>query len=167
MLDAAEKAISFADGRTRDDLSEDDQLVFALVKAVEIIGEAASQITSPTQEELPLMPWADIIGMRNRLVHAYFDINLDTLWRTVQDDLPILLEQLGPLVSETGRGAVVATFSYHASAGLSPLSAAPPDGVLILFSAFEILIVASGYGDEIRGVSSERGLCQSILKIVR
>ena len=102
MLDAAEKAMSFADGRTRNDLDEDDQLVFALVKAVEIIGEAASQITSPTQEELQYMPWADIVGMRNRLVHAYFDINLDTLWRTVQSDLPILLEQLKPLVSETG-----------------------------------------------------------------
>ena len=102
ILDAAEKAMSFADGRTRSDLDEDDQLVFALVKAVEIIGEAASQIMPSTQEELPLMPWADIVGMRNRLVHAYFDINLDTLWRTVQDDLPILLGQLGPLVSETG-----------------------------------------------------------------
>ena len=102
MLDAAEKAISFADGRIRDDLDEDDQPVFALVKAVEIIGEAAGQITSPTQEELPFMTWSDIVGMRNRLVHAYFDINLDTLWRTVQDELPILLEQLEPVVSETG-----------------------------------------------------------------
>lgn len=72
--------------------------MLALVKAIEIVGEAAYQITNETQDTLPDIPWADIIGMRHRLVHAYFDINLSVLWRTVQDDLPALIAQIEPLV---------------------------------------------------------------------
>jgi len=94
MLDAAHEAVTFAQGQTRADLESDRMLVLALVKAVEIIGEAAYQVSQATREQLPEIPWEDIIGMRHRLVHAYFDINLDILWRTVQDDLPPLLEKL-------------------------------------------------------------------------
>ena len=102
MLDAARKGVSFAYGRTRNDLDDDDMLVFSLVKAIEIVGEAASRISATTQEDLPFIPWSDIVGMRNRLVHAYFDVNLDVLWRTAQDDLPTLIEQLEPLAPEAG-----------------------------------------------------------------
>ena len=94
MLDAAREAIGFARGRTRRDLDDDRQLVLALVKAVEIVGEAAYQVSDETRLGLPDIPWRDIVGMRHRLVHAYFDINLDVLWRTLQDDLPLLLEEL-------------------------------------------------------------------------
>ncbi len=73
-------------------------LVLSLVKAIEIVGEAAYQIAETTRDELPSIPWADIIGMRHRLVHAYFDINLDVLWQTVQDDLPTLIAQIEPLL---------------------------------------------------------------------
>src|SRR5450759_4059720 len=90
MLDAAHEAIEFAQGRTSVDLSGDRKLVLALVKDVEIIGEAAYQVSQTSRNQLPNIPWDDIIGMRHRLVHAYFDINLDILWRTVQDDLPPL-----------------------------------------------------------------------------
>jgi len=79
MLDATEEALSFARGRSREDLRIDRQLVLALVKEVEIIGEAAYRISQETRESLQEIPWEDIIGMRHRLVHAYFDINLDIL----------------------------------------------------------------------------------------
>jgi uncharacterized protein with HEPN domain len=98
MLDAAREAISFAGGRTRADLDRDRMLVLSLVKDIEIIGEAAYQIAETTRDELSAIPWADIIGMRHRLVHAYFDINLNVLWRTVQDDLPALVAQMEPLL---------------------------------------------------------------------
>ncbi|MCB9122436.1 MAG: DUF86 domain-containing protein [Caldilineaceae bacterium] len=91
MLDAAEEAMSFAAGQMRADLDYDRKLVLALVKDIEIIGEAAFRIAPAVQEEMPDIPWDDIVGMRHRLVHAYFDINLDILWRTVQDDLPPLV----------------------------------------------------------------------------
>jgi len=94
MLDAAREAIAFTQGHTDNDLSDDRMLVLALVKDVEIIGEAAYQVSQPTRNQLPDIPWDDIIGMRHRLVHAYFDINLDILWRTVQDDLSPLIAAL-------------------------------------------------------------------------
>ena len=96
MLDAASEAVGFAQGRTRADLNKDSMLVLALIKDIEVVGEAAYQISTVTREELPDIPWDDIIGMRHRLVHAYFDINLDILWQTVQHDLPALISLLAP-----------------------------------------------------------------------
>jgi uncharacterized protein with HEPN domain len=94
MLDAAQEAIEFSKGRSVFDLNVDRKLVLALVKAVEIIGEAAYQISQSTKDQLSNIPWEDIIGMRHRLVHTYFDINLDILWKTTQDDLPPLITEL-------------------------------------------------------------------------
>lgn len=94
MLDAAREAISFTGGLHRVDLNEDRKLELALVKDVEIIGEAAFQVSQATRDSLPGIPWDDIIGMRHRLVHAYFDINLDILWQTIQNDLPPLVAEL-------------------------------------------------------------------------
>ena len=94
MLDAAREAIGFAQGRARTDLDSDRMLVLSLIKEIEIVGEAATQVSEVTREQLPEIPWTDIVGMRNRLVHAYFDINLEILWRTVQDDLPPLITVL-------------------------------------------------------------------------
>ena len=94
MLDAAREAVEFLQGRTRADLNNDRQLVLALVKAIEILGEAAYQVTSDTREQVPELPWDDMIGMRHRLVHAYFDIDLDILWKTAQEDLPSLIVEL-------------------------------------------------------------------------
>ncbi|MFM7548637.1 MAG: DUF86 domain-containing protein [Cyanobacteriota bacterium] len=90
ILDAAIEAQGFVCGRTREELEDDRQLTWALVKAIEIIGEAAGQLSEEAKAEIPNIPWRNIIGMRHRLVHAYFDINLDILWRTVIDGVPTL-----------------------------------------------------------------------------
>ena len=74
--------------------------MLSLVKAIEVIGEAAAQVGDATRKENPSIPWAQIIAMRNRLVHVYFDINLDILWQTVQQDLPPLIVQLEALVPQ-------------------------------------------------------------------
>jgi len=79
MRDAAREALGFVQNRTRAHLDHDLQLVWALVKAIEIIGEAAYQLSLEARAEVPGLPWDKIIGMRHRLVHAYFDINLDIL----------------------------------------------------------------------------------------
>jgi len=94
ILDAAREAIGFVRHRRREDLDGDRQLVWALVKAIEIIGEAASQLSLDTRAKVVGIPWDKIIGMRHRLVHAYFDINLDILWKTVQEGLPPLITDL-------------------------------------------------------------------------
>jgi uncharacterized protein with HEPN domain len=69
----------------------------ALVKAVEIVGEAVSRVSPEYQANNPQIPWSAMIGMRNRLVHAYFDINLRILWQTTQEDLPLLIDELKKL----------------------------------------------------------------------
>ena len=98
MLDAARKAMRVAQGRTRHSLDVDEGLELSLMKAVEMIGEAAAQVGEATRRQCPSIPWNQIIAMRNRLVHVYFDINLDILWQTVQNDLPPLIAQLEALV---------------------------------------------------------------------
>ena len=98
MLDAAREAMSFAAGRSRDDLDRDRMLVLAVVKDIEIIGEAASRTSAATRAAHPDVPWAQIIVMRNRLIHAYFDVDLQVVWDTVTGDLPLLIAMLEPLV---------------------------------------------------------------------
>ena len=94
MLDAAREALSFAGGKTRGYLDTDRMLVLALTRDLEIIGEAASRVTPEGQESYPDIPWRDVIGMRNWLVHAYFDVDLDILWDTVAEDLPSLVAEI-------------------------------------------------------------------------
>ena len=94
MRDAAEAARRFCGGRTRPDLDSDDMLRFALTRAVQIIGEAASKVSHEARAETSRVPWAAVVGMRNRLVHAYFDVDADILWTTVTESLPALLSEL-------------------------------------------------------------------------
>ena len=98
MLLAARDALEFAAGLTFSQFEQSRLHQHAVVKAVENIGEAASRVSADTRQAHPEIPWTQIIGMRNRLVHAYFDINLDILWQVVQDDLPALITQIEPLV---------------------------------------------------------------------
>lgn len=90
MHDSTREAIAFAKGKIRDDLDKERMMVLALVKEWEIIGEAAAKISQDTKARYPEIPWADIIGKRHRLIHAYFDVNLDIVWQTITKDLPPL-----------------------------------------------------------------------------
>lgn len=99
MRDAAQKAIQFAQNKTRADLETDEMLALSLVKCIEIIGEAASRITRERQEELSQIPWSQVIGMRNRLIHGYFDIQFDIVWDTVTQNLPSLLAELEEIIA--------------------------------------------------------------------
>jgi uncharacterized protein with HEPN domain len=95
MVEAAEKAVRLVEGRQRADLdAPNDPLADALVHLCAVVGEAASRLTTEAKDLLPNLPWREIIGMRNRLIHAYHDINRDILWLTVVRDLPVLLEHL-------------------------------------------------------------------------
>jgi uncharacterized protein with HEPN domain len=99
MLDAAREAVQLAAGRTRQDLHRDRMLALSLTRCIEIIGEAAARVGDETRNQAPEIPWPDIVGMRNRLIHAYFDIDLDRIWDTIVDDLPPLIETLEQLLT--------------------------------------------------------------------
>lgn len=94
MLDAALEAMEFAQDCTRESLETIKMLSRAIVRDVEVVGEAASRVSPETQPQCPGIPWAAVVGMRNRLVHGYFDIDLDRVWDTVTIDLPTLVEEL-------------------------------------------------------------------------
>jgi len=94
MLEASRDAKSFAEGRQQNDLYKDKMLTMAIIKELEIIGEAAVNVSQETRDRFPQIPWTDIIGMRNRLVHVYFRVNLYVIWSTVQRNLTELIEEL-------------------------------------------------------------------------
>ena len=94
MLMAARDARKFVAGKAEPDLPHDKQLTLALLKCIEIIGEAAARVGKDTRVKYPALPWDDMTAMRNRLVHTYFDIDLSLLWTTIADDLPVLIREL-------------------------------------------------------------------------
>jgi uncharacterized protein with HEPN domain len=106
MVDAARESIHFTRNKTRISLDTDRKLVLALIKSIEIIGEAAANVTKESQAQMPQIPWPSIISMRNRLIHAYFDINLDIVWQTINEDLPPLVIELEKIIAENESGWV-------------------------------------------------------------
>jgi uncharacterized protein with HEPN domain len=100
ILDAALEAMDFSKELTVQTLPENRMAVLAILRSLEIIGEAAAHITPEFQSDHPEIPWEKITGMRNRLIHAYFDIDYDTVWSTVKSDLPVLIEQLKKVIDD-------------------------------------------------------------------
>jgi len=100
MLDHSREAVEMTRGRTRADLDRDRLLNLALVRLVEVIGEAASRVPEEFRSRHPQVPWRQTVGMRNRLIHGYDTVNFDILWTIIQEDLPPLIEQLEAIVRE-------------------------------------------------------------------
>lgn len=94
MLEAAREAQRFVSGKARSDLDTDRMPALSLVKEIEIIGEAAGKVSAHCRAQFPEIPWQDIVGTRNRLIHAYFSVDPQVGWMTVTQDLPPLIEAL-------------------------------------------------------------------------
>ena len=98
MLDAGRKAIEFTRGCKRADLDGDEKLALSIVRLLEILGEAANNVSDEWQQQYPEIPWRQIGGTRNRLIHGYFDVDLDVVWKIVSKDLPTLVAQLDSIL---------------------------------------------------------------------
>jgi len=94
MLDAAHKAAEFTLNRTRTDLDHDEVLALALARLLEILGEAAKGVSQEFRQRHPHIPWKLMAGTRDRLIHGYFDIDLDIVWAIVTQDLPQIIADL-------------------------------------------------------------------------
>jgi len=94
MRDAIRAGREFSRGVTFEEFRNNREKQFAIIHALEILGEAVKQVPTSVKEEYPDIPWRDIAGMRDRLIHGYFSVNLERLWNTVRDDLPRLEESL-------------------------------------------------------------------------
>ena len=91
ILDASREALTFVEGRTKDGVLSDRQLLLAVIKEIEIVGEAASKISGELRDLHAEIPWAAMVGMRNRLIHAYADIDVEIVWSAVTLELPRLV----------------------------------------------------------------------------
>jgi uncharacterized protein with HEPN domain len=98
MLDAAGSVEQFVAGRSREDLDRDRMLLFALVHAIEVLGEAANKLSPEARAEAPQVPWGAIVAMRNRLIHGYFDIDTTIVWKTATVEVPALVPVLQELI---------------------------------------------------------------------
>lgn len=100
MLSHAREAVELLGNSSREELGRNRVIQLALTRLVEIVGEAANRVSEETRKANPKIPWPQIIGMRNRLIHGYDVIDFDLLWDTVTDDLPPLIATLQEIVRE-------------------------------------------------------------------
>ena len=98
MLDATQETETFMKGRTLAELRSDRMLVLAVTKGIEILGEAANQVSPATRALAPRFPWDRIISVGRRLAHSSFKIDVELVWSTVQQDLPLVIEFVEPLI---------------------------------------------------------------------
>ena len=101
IIEASEKVLKIIRGRKRHDLDQDDLLGLALVRLLEIVGEAAWGVSESLRSRYPKIPWRYMTGMRNRLIHGYLGIDNDTLWSIIRSDIPALLPSLRALKAES------------------------------------------------------------------
>ena len=104
MRDHASEAVAIARDHSRNDLDADRLLALGLTKIVEIIGEAANRVSPSVRDDHPNIPWKQIVGTRNRLVHGYDEIDFDVLWRIVSVELPPLVKRLEAILAAKFKG---------------------------------------------------------------
>lgn len=100
MLELSRDAVTRLGGRDQSDFNLDDNLRLALTHLVQTIGEAARRVSDEFRAGHPEIPWPIIVGMRHKIVHDYIHVDYETVWETVTNDLPTLVKQLEPIVSE-------------------------------------------------------------------
>jgi uncharacterized protein with HEPN domain len=100
IVSAARKAQAFVAGMSYEAFATDEKTAFAVVRALEIIGEAAKRVPQDVRDKCPQTPWRSMSGIRDKLIHDYISVNLEIVWKTVAEDLPVLLPQIESLLVE-------------------------------------------------------------------
>ncbi|MFH0737514.1 MAG: DUF86 domain-containing protein [Candidatus Micrarchaeota archaeon] len=103
IADSVDKIASFTEGMTFEIFRKDEKAVFAVVRALEIIGEASKKIPASVKQKNPGIPWNSMAGMRDKLIHEYFGVDVEIVWKTVRDELPPLKPILRKLIEDQRR----------------------------------------------------------------
>jgi Uncharacterized conserved protein len=100
ILEAALKAERFVAGVNFEEFRSNDEKVYAVIRALEVIGEAAKNVPAQMRKQYSAIPWRIVAGMRDKLIHGYFGVDLERVWGTVHDDLPPLVETIRVMLAE-------------------------------------------------------------------
>lgn len=102
ILGSSKKVLRYTKSKIRATFANDPKTVDAVIRNLEIIGEAASKVPEKIKKEIPELPWKSMVGMRNKTIHEYFDVNVDIIWKTVKDDIPNLEKQINKVIKDLG-----------------------------------------------------------------
>lgn len=102
ILDAILKISKFIEGITFDQFATDDKTTFAVIRALEIIGEATKHIPEKVREKYQKVPWREMAGIRDKLAHDYFGVNIEVVWKTATEDLSKLEPEIRLILAESG-----------------------------------------------------------------
>lgn len=90
IIEAMEDAMSFVKDTSYDDFAKNKMIIYAVIRAIEVIGEAVKKVPEWVRNRYPQIPWKDMAGMRDKLIHEYFGVDLKRVWKTVKEDIPYL-----------------------------------------------------------------------------
>jgi uncharacterized protein with HEPN domain len=101
IIESMNKAMEFTDGITYNSFASDDKTIFAVVRALEIIGEAVKNIPQEIREKHTQIPWREMAGMRDKLIHEYFGVNLNVVWKSVKEEIPLIKPSFEKMFEDT------------------------------------------------------------------
>lgn len=104
ILEAIRKIEKYSRGLSFEDFSQDDMIIDATVRNFEVIGEATKHIPQRVRRKYPVLPWKTMAGMRDKLIHEYFGVNIEVLWKTIKEDLPEVKPKIEDVLRKMGEG---------------------------------------------------------------